>query len=118
MSENRILSVPAEAGSGIEVDNLRMALMDCIEVLEMPVLKNSVRMEIGALETFCKRSQPNLPIFSLKVEERTQGVISFPVQHPYRKYFTLSGEWCFYAVEPIAQKNTAVKMEGGELLVA
>lgn len=117
MRDNTTLSPPAEAGNSIDHE-LRKELMGCFEVQEMPFLKNSIKMNLADLEAFCKRAQPNsLPIFQIKVEEMVQGNVRFPVERSYMKYFTIWGDWCFYALEPLSQTKEMV-MDGGEILVA
>lgn len=69
------------------------------EVLEMPVGLKSIRMNLEELKRFCKVE--GLPLFCLKVEEQVQNGVSFSLQKPYRKYFTIKWDWCFWAAEKI-----------------
>ncbi len=68
-------------------------------VLEMPIGLKSIRMELAELKRFC--NQYHLPLFSLKVEEHVQNSISFPLERPWKKYFTLKWDWCLWASEPV-----------------
>lgn len=115
MRKNSLDSPPANAGNGFA--NIRMALNNVFQVHEMPVVNNSVEMDIEELENFCVRTQPHgLPLFQLEVVSETQCGINIPVKKPFMKYFTIWNDWCFYALEPVTKKEEIV-MEGGAIHV-
>lgn len=76
---------------------------DIFEVLEMHRPNNAARMELAELERFCKERR--LPLFTIKIDEISLSGSSTP----YRKCFTLLGDWCFWAAETI--KETALEQE-------
>jgi len=119
MSVNTKLSPPANGGNGIEQAEAEMRdlIMDCFEVQETLLPVTSIKMDMKGLEAFC-RKKGDLPLFHMVVNSRSTGVISIEDKNPQQKFFTLWNNCCIYATVPIAQKNNALVMEGGELLVA
>ena len=115
MNENTLLSQSAEAENGIE-NEMRALLMGCIEVDEIILPMQSMKMKIKQLEAFCQR-KPELPLFQIRVESTSSGIISLQ-RKPFLKIFTIWNNCCLFAEEPIKVDKEAVKMEGGELLVA
>ncbi len=72
------------------------------QVLEMPVGLNSIRMDIAELRRFCKEYR--LPMFCLDIRAHGVTGLSFPLENPYRKWFTLKWDWCLWAAEKLEEK--------------
>ncbi len=104
-------NVPSLIPDG-DVKNREEFLKECYQVQEMPILKNNIRMELEELKRFC---ECGLPLFVLKVEETVHDGVPFPVHDPYCKWFTLWGEWGFYAIERIDKLDEPSAAQAGEV---
>ena len=116
MTQTIIHSLPAEAGKGIDQENeMSKLLMQRIEVQEIILPINSIRMDMNGFDTFC-RTKPELPVFQLTVEKRQSGIIVLEEKIPYLKVFTVWNNCCIFTTIPIGNKEP-LAMEGGEIHV-